>query len=34
VDVLKGFEQVEPLNQRLSLAFVIGICVDELSAKK
>lgn len=34
VDVLKGFEDVQPLNQRLSLAFVIGICVDELSTKK
>jgi cyclase len=33
LDALKGFEDVQPLSQRLSLAFVLGICVDELTKK-
>lgn len=34
IDALKGFEDVQPINARLTLPFVVGICVDELSAKK
>jgi len=34
IDVLQGFEDVQSVNARLTLPFVVGICVDELSAKK
>jgi cyclase len=31
---LKGFEDTVPLNTRLSMAFVLGICYDEVTAAK